>query len=283
MTGRIVVGLDGSPNSTAAARWAFAEARRREATLEVMTVFGLLVPDDLPDRPRLVTDRQFADACARMQHEQLAGIRDHDVPVITRIESGDPAPKLGSAARNADLLVVGARGHGGISGLLLGSVSLHCAQRATCPVTVVPAYVPDAEPGAPVVVGVDGSPASKAALHVAAQEATLRDTHVVAVHAVHWPTLGTDLIRPPDEQLVDWGTHLLTGVITPVQADWPDVTFDQRVVPGHPAHVLDAAATTADLLVVGSRGHSQLTGLLLGSVSLHLLSHARRPTITVVA
>lgn len=180
-----------------------------------MTVFGLLVPDDLPDRPRLVTDRQFADACARMQHEQLAGIRDHDVPVITRIESGDPAPKLVSAARNADLLVVGARGHGGISGLLLGSVSLHCAQRATCPVTVVPAYVPDAEPGAPVVVGVDGSPASKAALHVAAQEATLRDTHVVAVHAVHWPTLGTDLIRPSDEQLVDWGTHLLTGVITP--------------------------------------------------------------------
>ena len=61
------------------------------------------------------------------------------------------------------------------------------------------------------------------------------------------------------------------------------MTFDQRVVPGHPAHVLDAAATTADLLVVGSRGHSQLTGLLLGSVSLHLLSHARRPTITVVA
>ncbi len=283
MTGRIVVGLDGSPNSTAAARWAFDEARRRDAKVEVVTVFGLLGPGDLPDRSDLVTDHQLADACARMQDEQLSGIRGHDVSVTTRIEHGDPAHTLVSAARDADLLVLGARGRAGITELLLGSVSLHCAQRATCPVAVVPAYVPDAGREAPVVVGVDDSPAGKAAVQVAAQEAVMRGTHVVAVHAVNWSMTGTDLVRPTDDQLVEWGTRLLAGVIGPVQAEWPDLVFEQRVVPGHPAQVLGEAAADADLLVVGSRGHGQLTGRLVGSVSLHLLTHARRPTIVVVA
>lgn len=281
MTATIVVGLDGSPSSTAAARWAQAEARRRRATLQAVTVFGVLEPEALPDRPRLVTDRQFTQACSRMQREQLAGVRDPQVRLVSRIAHGDPAEQLVAAARDADLLVVGARGHGGIAELLVGSVSLHCVQRCACPVTVVPAYVAEAEPGAPVVVGVDGSAAGLAALGVAVEEAAMRHVPVLAVHAVHWRSLGTDLVRPSDAQLLEWGTRLISGVVEPVRAEWPDMVIEQRVVAGHPARVLDDAAGATDLLVVGSRGHGRLAGLLLGSVSMHLLQHARRPTLVV--
>ena len=124
---------------------------------------------------------------------------------------------------------------------------------------------------------------SRAALAAAAHEASLRSARVVAVHAVEWRPLGTDLVRPGKKQLVDWERHLLTGVLDPARLEWPDVVFEERVVPGHPAHVLREAARTADLLVVGSRGHGQLAGLLVGSVSLHVLSHVHRPTMVITS
>jgi nucleotide-binding universal stress UspA family protein len=281
VTGRIVVGIDGSPNSTAAARWAVAEARLRSAELEILTVFAALSLPDLPERPRVVSDQQVADACARMQHEQLAGIPDRDVPVLTRTLRGDPAQALVEASVDADLLVVGARGHGSFADLLLGSVSLGCVHNAACPVTVVPAYTADAPPGAPVVVGVDGSPAGDRALKVAAEEAALRGTHVRAVHAVHWSSTGADLVRPSRDELVDWGAMLLDGALAPVEAEWPDLRFERSIVPGHAVQVLDAAARESALLVVGSRGRGRLAGRLLGSVSLHLVSHAHGPTTVV--
>lgn len=281
--GFVVVGLDGSANSAAAARWSMQEGRRRGARVELVTAFGMLAPHHLPDRTALVTDREVADACARMQAAQLADIPDHGVPVLTRTEHGDAAHVLVEAAREADLLALGARGHGGIAGLRLGSVSLHCIQRATCPVVVVPAFVADAAPTAPVVVGVDGSSVSRAALAAAAHAASLRSARVVVVHAVEWRPLGTDLVRPGKKQLVDWGRHLVNGVLEPVRAEWPTIVFEERVVPGHPAHVLREAARTADLLVVGSRGHGRIAGLLVGSVSLHVLSHVHRPTMVVTS
>jgi len=282
MTGRIVVGLDGSANSNAAARWALREARLRGANLEVVTAFGMFEPDGLPGRDRLKTDREFADACARMQHEQLVDLPRHDVTVMTRAALGDAAKTLVAAASGADMLVVGARGHGGVAGLLLGSVSLRCLHRATCPVTVVPAYIDEPTAGAPVVVGVKDPASSGAALSLAVEEAGLRGTHVVAVHAVHWEPLGTELVRPSTDQLVEWGTRLLTPAVAAAQDGRPDVTIQQLVVHGHPAHVLDEQARRADLLVVGSRGHGHLAGMLVGSVSLHMLTHALRPTTVIV-
>lgn len=115
----VVVGLDGSPNSKAAARWAVGEGRLRGAKVEFVTAFGMRAPHHLPGRTALVTDRELALACARMQ---------------------------AAAAEEADLLVPGSRGHGGIAGLRLGSVSVHCIQRAACPVVVVPAIVADTSP-----------------------------------------------------------------------------------------------------------------------------------------
>ena len=282
MTGRIVVGLDGSANSSAAARWALREARLRGARLEAVTAFGLFAPVGLPDRGHLQTDRELADACARMQHEQLVDLSADDVTVMTRTAPGDAAETLVATAAGAAMLVVGARGRGGLTGLMMGSVTLRCLRRATCPLTVVPAYAEEPPAGAPVVVGVKDSASGTAALSLAVEEARLRRTHVLAVHAVHWPPLGTDLARPTNDQLVEWGTQLLAPVVAAARDERPDVTIQQLVVPGHPAHVLHEQARRAELLVVGSRGHGPLAGLLIGSVSMHLLTHAQRP-ITVIA
>ena len=140
----------------------------------------------------------------------MVDLPDHDIHVMTRTMVGDAAKNLVAAASGADMLVVDARGHGGMTGLLLGSVSLRCVHRATCPVTVVPAYAEERPVGASVVVGVN-SASGKAALSLAVEEARLRGTHVVAVHAVHWQPLATELIRPTTNQLVEWGTRLLTA------------------------------------------------------------------------
>ncbi|HSK34298.1 MAG TPA: universal stress protein [Propionicimonas sp.] len=282
MTGRIVVGLDGSANSSAAVRWALREVRLRGADLEAVTAFGAFAPDGLPDRDKLRTDKEVADACARMQREQLADLPRDGVTVMTSTALGDAAETLVAASAGASMLVVGARGRGGVSGLLLGSVSLSCVHLATCPVTVVPAYVEKPPQGAPVVVGVKDAARGAAALALGIEEARLRGTHVVALHAVHWQPLGTELIRPSTDRLVEWGTLLLAPVVAAAQGGRPDVFVQQLVVPGHPVEVLDQQARGADLLVVGSRRQGRLAGMLLGSVSLHLLTHAHRPITVIV-
>lgn len=282
MTGRIVVGLDGSANSSAAVRWALREARLRGADLEAVTAFATFAPDGLPDRDKLRTDQEVADACARMQREQLADLPHHGVTVMTSTALGDAAEILVAAAAGASMLVVGARGRCGVSELLVGSVSLRCVNRATCPVTVVPAYVEEPPQGAPVVVGVKDAASGEVALALGIEEAWLRGTHVVALHAVYWQPRGTELVRPSTDQLVEWGTLLLAHVVAAAKGGRPGVIVQQLIVPGYAIQVLDQQARGADLLVVGSRRHGRLGGMLLGSVSLHLLTHAHRPITVIV-
>jgi nucleotide-binding universal stress UspA family protein len=207
--------------------------------------------------------------------------------VVTRTVRGYAADALIASAEGADLLVVGARGRGGLPGLLLGSASLTCAQRAPCPVAVVPAN-PAIDPGrrgrlepGPVVVGVASPSTAGPALEFAAGEASLRGTGMVAVHAVHWPPLGTELIRPDEDDLVAWGTQLLAQTVASIRESGPQVQIEQRVIPGHPVEVLQREANGAGLLVVGRQGRGRLAGMIMGSVSLHLLTHARRPTVVV--
>ncbi|MCU0268827.1 MAG: universal stress protein [Acidimicrobiales bacterium] len=139
--GRIVVGVDGSEGARRALRFAAEEARLRGATLEVvmvwqyptmttMPVYGVLPPAEEMETSARATVRKI------MADEGLDSTSD---PVAVEIVAeGPPAKTLSTAATGADLLVVGSRGHGGFTGLLLGSVSHHCVSHATCPVVVVP-------------------------------------------------------------------------------------------------------------------------------------------------
>jgi nucleotide-binding universal stress UspA family protein len=152
--GRVVVGVDGSPNSRAALRAAILAADLRRDDLRVITVHlteaqivawgnGAWPAMPLPDPDRLRA--AAVDSARRMVDDVLAELRGrlHSEPVIEiRAVAGHPAQVLLDAARGADQLVVGHRGRGAASSLLLGSVGLHCLVHAPCPVTVVP--LPDA-------------------------------------------------------------------------------------------------------------------------------------------
>lgn len=134
---RVVVGVDGSEQSVRALQWAAREAERRGAVLEVVAAWNsqyrdLWVPSDPPG----------GDHLAPLHHEvdRLVAAVVGDPPSVKTeavVVDGHPARVLVERAEGADLLVVGNRGRGGVSGALLGSVSLHCVAHSPCPVVVV--------------------------------------------------------------------------------------------------------------------------------------------------
>ena len=134
--GRIVVGVDGSPSSAAALRWAARQARLTGAGIHAIMTWEL--PTNYSWAP-VVQKPDFADECetflAQAVKDSLGDVAAHDV----RWEAppGHPAWRLVEAAEGAELLVVGSRGHGGFTGMLLGSVSQHVVAHAPCPVVVV--------------------------------------------------------------------------------------------------------------------------------------------------
>jgi len=136
-TPRIVVGVDGSPSSKAALRWAVRQAERTGAVVEAVTAwwyptgYGMAPTSDWAVDLERTAEKTLVEALA-----EVSGVAP-DVVVSPRVAEGHPADVLLRAARGADLLVVGSRGHGGFAAALLGSVSQHCTQHAPCPVLVI--------------------------------------------------------------------------------------------------------------------------------------------------
>jgi nucleotide-binding universal stress UspA family protein len=138
--GKIVVGVDGSAGSRAALRWAFTEAKLRGTSLEAVIVWQYPITASLPTFGAMNTPDDFeVDARSTL----LAFLTDEGVsaeapiPVSTLVAEGNAARALLDASEDADLLVVGSRGHGGFTGVLVGSVSQQCVNHAKCPVVVV--------------------------------------------------------------------------------------------------------------------------------------------------
>ncbi|MGY1744184.1 universal stress protein [Blastococcus sp. SYSU D00695] len=287
---RVVVGVDGSPGARAALVWALGAAARAGATLELVSAY----PVDLYwADPYLVDPRRLDDLRAdteSLARELLDEVRADpavtaspgaaEVPAEVTVCAGAPAEHLLAAARGAALLVVGSRGRGGVRSTLLGSVALHCAAAAPCPVVVVhPAAV---QPPPRVVVGVDESDVSRAALLRAAEEARRlgAELEVVAVHqaAEYWSDLYAVPVPPVPETLGQAGARLGRLV---TEALGPDAAARVLVLTGAPAEVLVQQADGAALLVVGSRSTGRLAGMLLGSVALHAAVHAPCPVMVV--
>ncbi len=137
-----------------------------------------------------------------------------------------------------------------------------------------------------IVVGVDGSAESLAALRWAAQEARLRGARLCVVHAWFMPmvfTSGPPLLVLPEtrEELGGEGGKVLSHALEAAAADVEGLTVERSVVEGSAAHCLLRAAEGADLLVLGSRGHGGFHGLLLGSVSQQCAHHAPCPVVIV--
>ena len=134
---RIVVGIDGSQPSRLALQWAMRQAELTGATVDAIHAWDMPPINDpalvvvMPDDLKNAAERVVADTIL-----EVAGAHPA-VPVRGRAVQGYPATVLIRAAQDADLLVVGSRGHGGFVGALLGSVSQHCVHHATCPVVVI--------------------------------------------------------------------------------------------------------------------------------------------------
>jgi nucleotide-binding universal stress UspA family protein len=142
---RIVVGVDGSSSSKRALRWAVDFAELTTATVDAVIVCPNQPVSDYGYgwMPVAATDEALADAAAdavlMTSIAEVLGDGPHAVPVRPRILHGRPTDVLLLAARSADMLIVGSRGHGTVAGILLDSVSQHCVQHAPCPVLVIPA------------------------------------------------------------------------------------------------------------------------------------------------
>lgn len=281
-TNPIVVGTDGSGESLVAVRWAAREASRRRLRLQVVLAYEWSWPGARfsPAPPaeaeaRGIAELQVAEAVAVVR-EVAAGVE-----VTGRAVRGLPAQTLMNAARDASLLVVGSRGHGGFVNLLLGSISLQVATHATGPVVVVRGHA-DTDTG-PIVVGVDSSPAADEALGAAFEAAVVRGAPLIAVRAYELPMAwgGYGVAAPVFEatELEAAERQALVETLAPWQEKYPNVPVELLVGRGSAADVLAGVSRTAQLIVVGTRGHGGFAGLLLGSVGQQLLHHAESPVL----
>lgn len=284
----VVVGVDGSAPALSAVRWAAHEAARREVPLRLVHVCYLV-----PVRhPRQVTPppKYYEAILSQGRHwlNQAADVARTAVPGITLttdLRDGVTAEVLVGESNTAQLVVLGSRGLGGFTGLLLGSVAVAVSAHAHCPVVVLRPAVQDGpvtSPG-PVVVGVDGSSLSDAAVRFAFEAAAMSGAPLVALHT--W--FDADVVGTWAPVILDrkWIEDEETKVLDKAIAGWmekfPDVAVRKLVEREHPAHALLRHAAGAQLVVVGSRGRGALTGLGLGSVSQALLHHAECPVAVV--
>jgi nucleotide-binding universal stress UspA family protein len=283
----VVAGVDGSECGLQAVRWGAAEASRRRLPLRLVAVHswpmgGLAGDPGLGVDPRAVLREavlgQLSTAAAAAARV-APGLEVEQVEV-----TGYPVPVLQAESTGAELVVLGDRGLGGFTGLLIGSVASALAAHASCPVVVVRGPEPDyvAPLPEPVVVGVDGSPASEAAVAFAFEAASLRRVPLVAVHV--WQDLIVDATMAP---LIDWAAveaeerEVLAERLAGWCEKYPDVPVRRLVVRDRPARALVGESGRAQLVVVGSRGRGGLRGMVLGSVSQALLHHAHCPVAVV--
>ncbi len=280
----IVVGVDGSPASNFAVCWAARDAALRNVPLTLVHMVNATTTwPQVAMAAEVLAWRE--DDGRRVLQEAVKIAEDatrtsRKIDITQELWHAPPVPTLAKMSEEADMVVVGSYGRGAVGRALLGSVSSGIVRCASCPVAVIH----DEDPlmphpqQAPVLVGIDGSPASELATAIAFDEASRRGVELNAVHAwsdaqvfelpgMDWSVLRAEAERSLAERLAGW------------QERYPDVTVHRMVVCDRPARQLIEQSETAQLTVVGSHGRGGLTGALLGSVSNAVIHSVRMPVI----
>ena len=284
----IVAGTDGSEESLRAVDWAAREAVLRGAPLRIVSAASLLPRmisragpagyDTVTDV--LLKDRDRALASAAERAAKMAP----GVLIDTDQLSGQPAQAITESGTGAQMLVLGSRGVGAFTAMVLGSVSRYAASHASCPVVVVRDET--AVTHRQVGIGIGDLDHCGGSLTFAFEEASLRQASLLAIHAWHAPQ--TDISRAGDTFTAAGGPHAfeaeaaqqLEGLLNEWREKYPDVPVSQDVVHGHPGRALVGLSARADLVIIGRQTkHPGLQGP--GSVRHAVLNHAHGPVAVV--
>ncbi|QDY75367.1 universal stress protein [Streptomyces qinzhouensis] len=289
-TGAVTVGLDGSPESLAAAEWAAREAALRGAPLKLVSVWE---PVPMAARAAFLGEESRDHWSGRIPAEAAAGVREShpELDVTADQSTGRPGEVLARLAEESALLVLGSRGLSGFRGFLVGSVGQAVLAETTSPVVFVRAPEDDGAGGGekniadgPVVLGIDAHEPDDVLLRYAFEAAARRGVPLRVVHV--WslpPYFAYGLPQDPvlDAELAKQEAAALTEVLAPWRAEHPGVEVAEAPTVGKTADVLVEAANGAALLVVGRRMRRAPFGGRIGSVAHAVLHHSTAPVAVV--
>ena len=269
----VVAGADGSPESLRAVEWAAREAALRGTSLRIIAIASM--PPRMTPNP--ATHDTVANRIEEATNDALtaAASQAADVAPEVAVETdlvnhASPAIALAESGQDALMLVLGSRGAGGFTAMILGSVSRYAATNASCPVVVVREETMTAH--REIAVGVQDPAEAEAALGFAFEEAALRDARLVAVHARSRSLFGGH-DEPAEEE------RALDALLASWREKYPDVPASAEVMHAHPGRLLAGASARADLVVLGRHGSGIGPGI--GSVTHSVLSHAHGPVVSV--
>ncbi|NUR32080.1 MAG: universal stress protein [Catenulispora sp.] len=283
----VVVGYDRTPHSERALVQAAREAAWRGASLTVVHAYNWMPPTT----PMTYTPASVEEAILHSAEEiadhgaELARSRFPGMHVQAKAISGSAAEALATTARGTELLVVGNRGRGGFTGLLLGSVSMRALTESCVPTMVVRGAHRD--PHDAILVAVDVEEPADELLDFAFTEASRRGARLEAVTVwdMTWAAEyagDTEEIRHAAAQATADLDAALEAVVRTWHAKHPDVRVSHHVLDGTPAAVLTAASAHADLVVAGARHHGDgRHGMRVGPIAHTLLHHADCPVVIV--
>jgi nucleotide-binding universal stress UspA family protein len=287
----VVVGVDGSRGADVALRWAARFATQRHQGIQLVHGMNLAAVGAgggyavtiMPMTPTIQENGRAVIADAERIVREIAP----DLPVTAELTADRASARLIERSADAYAVVLGATGSAGTLAHL-GSTLLEVTAHARGPVIVVrtDSGRDDAvRATGPVVVGIDGSPTSEAAIAAAFTEATERRTDLVAVHTWNDQTFGRHARRDEPAlagaDLEQAEKAILAERLAGWQEKYPDVTVHREIYPSDPTAQLQRWSESAQLIVVGSRGRGGFTGLLLGSTTNSLVQHAHCPVMVV--
>ncbi|MET8877386.1 universal stress protein [Nocardia sp. NPDC004604] len=286
----VVVGVDGSEAADLAVRWAAETASQRGRRLRIVYGLDLAAAGSVYGMydvvmPPVINAIRRAGAELVDRARQLAQKVDPTLIVETEVSEDNPAHLLIERSETAHLVAIGAAGAGGTLSHL-GSTLLAVASHGRGTIVVIR----DSDTGrqirhsGPVVVGADGGPVSTAAVAAAFEEASERNTQLVAVHAWSDPYYDRFAGLPytiPDRDVETAGQTLLAEQLAGWHEKYPDVQVIRKVYLSGARQALLEWSQSAQLLVLGSRGRGGFGGLLLGSTSNALVQTAYCPVMVV--